>query len=317
MVAPYVVVAAAAYGIYYLTRGSVEAAQGRGNVQRVTYEMVLPANPAEAGLKSSDEFVQLMSLASKVVITNNNGVPPDFSKFNQDSRGYRAKFDTINTKISQQKPLKKWKEIVVDPNTGRRVPRPESGAPFDTWNNYWKYQLRDTDGDGRYDDEFYYDNLKLVRESPPGTSTVLTLKLAWLQGPGTPPYDAKGNLVSYDVSQYLTNLNINPEDLQEGYMASEYGPFSVVPRTNRNPPYFHFYTADGRLLLSMDLLEHDYDPMDPNAPFPGGQSKFIPENVSYPNTGKEPMMIQTIKKNHFRMPIRRVFNKMRLDHPNQ
>ena len=317
MVAPYVVVAAAAYGIYYLTRGSVEAAQGRGNVQRVTYEMVLPANPHEAGMRSSEEFVSLMSLASKVVITNNNGVPPDLSKFNQDSYGYWAKFDTINTKISKQKPLKQWKEIVVDPNTGRRVPKPDPSASSDTWNNYYSYQLRDTDGDGRYDDEWYFDNLKLVRESPPGTSAVLTLKLAWLQGPGTPPSDAKGNLVSYDVSQYLTNLNINPEDLQEGYIAPKYGPFSEAPRTNTNPPYFHFYTADGRLLLSLDILEHDYDPMDPNAPHPGGDPRFIPENVFYPNTGKEPMMIQTIKKNHFRMPIKRVFNKMIIVPDNQ
>ena len=213
MVAPYVVVAAAAYGIYYLTRGSVEGAQGRRNVQRVTYEMVLPANPHEAGVNSSDDFAYLMSLARKVVITNSSGAPGDeIQNFNQDSYGYWAKFDTINTKITQQKPLKKWKEIVVDPNTGRRVPKPDPSASSDTWNNYYKYQLRDTDGDGRYDDEWYFDNLKLVRESPPGTSTVLTLKLAWLRKDREPLLmTPKGNLVSYDVSQYLTNLNINPK----------------------------------------------------------------------------------------------------------
>ena len=102
---------------------------------------------------------------------------------------------------------------------------------------------------------------------------------------GNPSYDAKGNSVAYDVSQYLTNLNINPEERHEGYHRKAI----TGGDTHINPPYFHFYFGD-RLLMTLDILEHDFDPMKEDIP------PLAEQHIMYPETGKEPMMIQTIKE---------------------
>lgn len=291
MVAPYVVAAGAAYAIYYLSRGSVEAAQGRGNTQRVTYEMVLPDSP----FITTKELVELGSKIDKVVISNNN-LPPH----REDAKhGVWATFNTVNAKVTTgHKDLyKEWHTITVDPKTGKRVWPPGPKGTYEEWKAYNDLHMRDINEDGIYD-ESYYDNRRIVRQ-PTANDTILTVKLAWHQGEGTPPYDAKGNSVKYIVSEYLTNLNSNPAEYQEGYQSEISHRYSTV--MYNNPPYFHFYDKDDNLLMSADILEHDYDP--------AVYDSYMPkENIIYPSTGKEPMMIQTIKKNHFRFPIKAVWN---------